>query len=98
MRSRSERQVLWPAYFDLRLSRLEGRMVPKAAAVQEPTSEEILQAAKKCGYSCELEADKAFPREWYKTRGRVVVAKKDPKPVMLRKVSAELKRIRTVSI
>ena len=98
MRSRTERQVLWPAYFDIRLSRREGRMVPKAGAIDDPKAEELLQAAKKCGYSCELEAEAAFPPEWYKARGRVVVTKKDPKPGMLKKVSAELKRMRTQKV
>jgi len=95
MRSRSERQVLWPAYFDVKLSRKDGRMVPKGSAVDEPKSEEILAAVKKCGYSGELEADKAFPHEWYKTRGRVVVKKSVSKPEMLKKVAAEIKRARS---
>ncbi len=38
--------VLYPAYFDLKRSRQEGRRVPKSLAVDGPTAEEIEKAAK----------------------------------------------------
>ncbi len=41
--------VLYPAYFDLKRSREEGRRVPKALAVDGPTTEEIEKAAKALG-------------------------------------------------
>jgi signal recognition particle subunit SRP19 len=95
VRSRGERQVLWPAYFDVRLSREEGRMVPKSTAVDDPKCEEIVSALRKLGMEGKLEEGKAFPREWHKARGRVVVGKTTAKRELLKRVATELKRARS---
>lgn len=94
MRSRSENHVLWPVYFDIRRSRADGRMVPKARAVEEPTCDEILAAAKKCGFTGDIDAESAFPGEWHKARGRVHVGRTCAKSELLKKVSVELRRMR----
>ena len=97
MRSRSENHVLWPIYFDIRRSRADGRMVPKNQAVEEPTCDEILLAAKTCGFKGDIDAESAFPGEWHKARGRVHVVRTCAKSELLRKVSTELKRMRQKS-
>ena len=65
--------VIWPAYIDSELSRAEGRRVPKDLAVEEPTVEEIAKAVQQIGYDAIVERDKAYSREQWLERGRVVV-------------------------
>lgn len=65
--------VIWPAYLDSKLSRAEGRRVPKDLAVEEPTVEEIAKAVQQIGYDAIVERDKAYSREHWTERGRVVV-------------------------
>ena len=65
--------VIWPAYLDSELSRAEGRRVPKDLAVEDPTVEEIAKAVQQIGYDATVERDKAYSREHWTERGRVVV-------------------------
>jgi len=64
--------VLWPAYFDARLTRSEGRRVPTALAVDEPSVDEIADAVQQVGYDAVIEREKSYSRE-FDTRGRVLV-------------------------
>jgi len=64
--------VLWPAYFDARLTRSEGRRVPTALAVDEPSVDEIADAVQQVGYDAVIEREKSYSRE-FETRGRVLV-------------------------
>ncbi|QLG47717.1 signal recognition particle subunit SRP19 [Natrinema halophilum] len=65
--------VIWPAYLDVTLSRAEGRRVSEELAVDEPTVEEIAKAVQQIGYDATIERDKAYSREPWADRGRVVV-------------------------
>ena len=65
--------VIWPAYLDTDLSRSEGRRVSQDLAVEEPTVEEIAKAVQQIGYDATIERDKAYSREPWADRGRVVV-------------------------
>ncbi|MFC3959890.1 signal recognition particle subunit SRP19 [Halovivax cerinus] len=65
--------VIWPAYLDADRSRNEGRRVPRDIAVPEPTVEEIAKAVQQVGYDASVERDKAYSREPWTHRGRVVV-------------------------
>ena len=65
--------VIWPAYLDAELSRSEGRRVSQDLAVEEPTVEEIAKAVQQIGYDATIERDKAYSREPWADRGRVVV-------------------------
>src|SRR2546428_10368149 len=65
--------VLYPAYFDLKRTRQEGRRVPKSLAVDGPTAEEIEKAAKALGLSPKIEADRAYPSSHWRKEGRVLV-------------------------
>jgi signal recognition particle subunit SRP19 len=64
--------VIWPAYLDAGLSRAAGRRVPRDAAVDDPTVDEIATAVQQVGYDAVIERDKTYPRE-YEPRGRVLV-------------------------
>jgi signal recognition particle subunit SRP19 len=83
--------VLYPAYFDLRRTREEGRRVPKGLAVETPTVEEIEKAAKALGLQPTVEADKAFPGSHWRHDGRVLVRGDYFKTSIVRKVAERLK-------
>ncbi|WP_254862635.1 signal recognition particle subunit SRP19 [Halovivax gelatinilyticus] len=65
--------VIWPAYLDADRTRGEGRRVPRDLAVDEPTIDEIAQAVQQVGYDAMIEREKAYSREPWRSRGRVVV-------------------------
>ena len=65
--------VIWPAYLDATLSRADGRRVPQDLSVEEPTVDEIAKAVQQIGYDATIERDKAYSREPWAQRGRVVI-------------------------
>ncbi|WP_458206439.1 signal recognition particle subunit SRP19 [Haladaptatus sp. NG-SE-30] len=69
--------VIWPAYLDAELTRSEGRRVPEHTAVEEPTVDEIARAVQQVGYDTVIERDKAYSREGWEARGRVLVKNAD---------------------
>ena len=85
--------VLWPSYFDLRVSREAGRKVPKKDSVEAPTASMLFEAVKSLGLDCILELDKAYPRFWYRHEGRVLVEPKLAKKELVTKVAASLKTV-----
>ncbi len=70
-------KVIWPAYIDAALTRSQGRRVPEASAVEEPTVDEIARAVQQVGYDTVIERDKAYSREGWEERGRVLVKNAD---------------------
>jgi len=66
---------LYPAYFDLRLSRSMGRRVPKELAVKAPSAEEIASVARELGLEAFVEEGR-YPRVWWLWQKRVIVEKK----------------------
>lgn len=70
-------KVLWPAYFDAAKTRNEGRRVAESMAVTEPTVDEIAKAVQQVGYNAVIERDKAYSRESWEERGRVLVKNAD---------------------
>ncbi len=83
--------VLYPAYFDLRRSRQEGRRVPKGLAVEGPTTEEIEKAAKALGLKPKVEPDHAFPSSHWRPEGRVLVRADYFKSSVIRKVAERMR-------
>ena len=49
MPPKRDEMILWTGYFDLRLSRSEGRRVPKDASIPKPTLEALVWAARSTG-------------------------------------------------
>jgi len=86
--------VLYPAYFDVKRSRQEGRRVPKSLAVDGPTAEEIGKAAKALGLSPKVEPDKAYPSSHWRKEGRVLVKAEYYKTSVIRKVAERIKGAR----
>jgi signal recognition particle subunit SEC65 len=90
---------VYPQYLDKALSRAKGRRIPAAEGLTDPTAEEVVQAAKKIGAKAELEAEKHYPRQFFRYAGRVKVVKggKMSKVKFLHAVAAEIHRLRALS-
>ena len=84
--------VLYPEYFDSRLSRKEGRRVPKSLAREAPTMEAVLNAARASdpGLEPRAEPKKAYSPRWHEKRGRVLVKRKFHKQKILLMVARKL--------
>lgn len=87
--------VIWPAYIDKTKSRREGRIVSRKTSVESPTINEINQAAQKLGLNPEVEADKAYPRSWWDTKGRVLIDNTAPKTHLSRRICSAIKEMRS---
>ena len=85
--------VLWPSYFDSRVSRTSGRRVPRRDAVEAPTARMLYDSVRALGLDCILELDKAYPRFWHRREGRVLVEPKMSKTELISKVTANLKNL-----
>lgn len=85
-----EKYVIWPIYFDKSLSRINGRKVSKKHAVEKPSVELIIKAAKSLGLNPTLEKDKAYPSRHWRNEGRVLVDKKESKRKILVKIANRL--------
>ena len=80
--------VIWPIYFDLNVSRSNGRRVSKSLAIQNPSIDDILKEAKRLRLNPILE-EKAHPSRWW-NKGRILVDKKEKKREILRKIAEQL--------
>lgn len=65
--------VLWPENIDSKMSRREGRKIPRNLAVENPSLDEIERALRSLGLSYEREDDKRHPADWWRGRGRILV-------------------------
>ncbi|WP_406658292.1 signal recognition particle protein Srp19 [Methanolobus sp. ZRKC2] len=86
--------VIWPVYIDRTKSRSKGRIISRKTSVTEPTIKEIGLAAEKLGLNPEIEADKAYPKSWWESKGRVLIDNNEPKTVLSRKISSKIKEMR----
>jgi signal recognition particle subunit SEC65 len=74
------------------LTRGEGRKVKKSLAIAQPTTELISKACQSLGLEHKMEEDKAYPGQWHRRNGRVLVDKKMAKSQLLAKVGERLVR------
>lgn len=84
--------VLYPEYFDSRLTRKEGRRVPRNLAREAPTLEALLKAARAAdpGLEPRPEPRKAYSPRWFEKRGRVLVKRKYHKQKTILMVARKL--------
>lgn len=87
--------VIWPAYIDKNKSRSKGRIISRKSSVNEPTLQEIGLAAQKLGMNPEVEADKAYPKSWWESKGRVLIDDTAPKTALSRKIASMIKDMRS---
>ncbi|BEP18235.1 signal recognition particle subunit SRP19/SEC65 family protein [Pyrofollis japonicus] len=90
---RGKRVVLWPVNIDSSASRGEGRKIPLRDAVRKPRVEEIVEAARRLGLNPVVE-EARYPRKWWEQTKRIIVDKAGSKLETLRRIAAEVKRLR----
>jgi len=95
MRLRKPFLIFWPQYFDSKRSRAQGRKIPQNLAIEKVTTKEIVTAAKRLGYSAEVEGSFKYPKTWWDNPGRVVIdTKGKKKSKVLLEVAREIRKIR----
>lgn len=88
------RLVIWPVYLDKEKTRAEGRVISKKSAVSKPEFDEIVKAAQNLGLSPLPQTDKSYPRFRWEKSGRVMIDNTEAKNASIRKIAAEIKKIR----
>jgi len=83
--------VIWPVYFDKLATRLDGRRVSKKHAVEKPSIEHIIKAAKSLGLNPIMEKNAAHPSHPWKKEGRILIDKKDSKSKILIQIANRLR-------
>ena len=84
--------IMWPAYFDSKRKRRDGRRVPKSLAVSSPKALDLQEAAKNLNLNHKLVLDSAYPKTpWMKT-GMLLVAKKETKNETTKKIAKQLSK------
>ena len=74
MRKRKEMLVIWPAYFEKSLTRMQGRKIPGNLAAANVTLKILEKAAISSGFEYEIEPNKKYPRGFSGHDGYLVVA------------------------
>ncbi len=90
---KGKRIVLWPSNIDSTKSLSQGRKIPLRYAVPNPSLEEIVHVAEELGLNPEIE-EKAYPRDWWVERRRIVVDKIITKRKTLIKISMTIRKLR----
>ncbi len=89
--------IIYPEYFDYRLSRRLGRKLPLSMCLKNPTIEELAEALKKLKIPYVVEDDKSHPANWFERKGRIrvnFIGKKYKKTVILKAIAKNLKDVR----
>ena len=82
--------VIWPAYFNSRKTRSEGRRVPKSLAIPNPRIKEVREAAEKISLASELVLDTSYPKTPWLRSGMLLIEKKEPKSQLITKIASQL--------
>ena len=82
---------IWPAYFDIRFSRGEGRRVPRDKAVRAPKLEDIEKVAQKLGLNPLIQPEKHYSKQHWMKTGVVLVDKKGSKTEVINKIASSLR-------
>jgi len=74
MAAKREEMILWTGYFDSKLSRSDGRRVPKEASIPKPTLESVVWAARSAGIrKMRQEPEASHPSRPHAKEGRLVL-------------------------
>ncbi len=95
--ARRERKtwILFPEYFDKKLSRSESRRVPTELAVNSPKAEEIGDILDSWEIPNRIEKNQHHPSRWYERNGMIIIPKqKGSKQELIKKIGKELKNRR----
>lgn len=85
--------IIWPAYFNLRRTRSEGRRVPKKLAIPNPRIKDVKEAAEKINLSCEIILDKSYSNTPWLKSGMLLIEKEEPKSQLIRKIARQLSKM-----
>ena len=78
MTADKSKMTIWTRYFDSKLSRSEGRRVPKEASIPSPSLDSIVWAARDIGLSkMKRDADASHPSRPYSKEGRLILSTKE---------------------
>ncbi len=90
--------VLYPEYFDKKLSRKDGRKVPRSKAVEDCNLSKIVYACKYLELNYTIEKDKQYSKNWWKSEGRVVVNPEGiaNKTELIRKITNVARKLKRV--
>jgi signal recognition particle subunit SRP19 len=89
---KSKTVILYPEYFTIDNSRKAGRRVPKKMALKSTSVEDISKAIKSLGLKPVVEKEKAYPRFWWKKRGRVLIETEMQKTELIKLVAEKLRK------
>lgn len=93
MRIDNEFCFIFPEYLDKTLTRKKGRRLSLEKAIEEPSIEELKQAAEKLGYKYNIRPDVAYPRSISKNNGVIMIQKIEPKLEIISKLSHIIRTI-----
>ncbi len=65
--------VIYPEYFDKKLSRNQGRKIPKNKAVEDCSLSKIAYACKYLELDFIIEKDKKYSKNWWSSEGRIII-------------------------
>ncbi len=86
--------VLWPEYFDISLTKNNGRRVSRKLALNSPTVEDIAKAAKKLKLNAKIEHQTSYPSRWWRNSGRVLIRTSHKKTKVIRNIAIVMKKSR----
>ena len=86
--------IIWPVCFDKKRTRAQGRRVPLKLAIKSPKIADVIIAAQRLRLRMEVVDDATHPRIPWMKQGMVVVEKKGPKALLLRRMARELQKLR----
>ena len=74
MAAKRDEMTLWTGYFDSKLSRSEGRRVPRSSSIPKPTLEAVAWAARSAGVrKMRQEPEASHPSRPHASEGRLVM-------------------------
>jgi signal recognition particle subunit SRP19 len=91
---KQDKFIIWPIYFDVGKTRMEGRRVAKNIAVTAPKLLELEAAALKLGLQPEAVPDKGFPKTPWNKMGQLLVEKQGSKEQVIIKLAKQLMKMR----
>ena len=97
MLRRKKFYVIYPEYFDSKVSRKQGRRLSLKDADDTISLNKIGHVCKKLNIPHQLQPDKSFPSTWWEKSGRVLITidkkNKIPKQQLIRQIGAETKKL-----
>lgn len=96
LREERNELVIYPEYFDRRLSRRLGRKLNLESCIENPSVEEIIEALKKVKIRILGIEERSHPANWIEQKGRIRILKPSSykKRALLNRIASLLKEIR----